>query len=549
MQHYSHKIREVDSMKRLLMTLSIVLCLCDRGRGYQNLDGVWEGEIQDPRRPIVMTVDFTALRVSLSGGAPASMNRPAPNSEGNTVKFEVPGGQQTLSFTGSRAGARISGEVDFGVRRIPFWIERLPPLPPPASRDEAWRQDLDAVLTRFLRYDRSFGEARCEAARARLQKLRATVDRLSDAAITVELARAAALSGNAHTRLYLMRNRTEVRRVPLRVWWFRDELRIVRAAAEHSALLGCRVTAIGQRDVPMVLRQLSDIKAGNASWQRYMSAYFLTSPDILFGAGVIPSPERLPLTINCGGAPRRVEVSPAPLRRSSTPVEAWWDLAPGYPHPESGFKSALPAEKAPLYLQHPERTYRVEYLAEPAIIYLKYNRAQAMREEPMADFIRRVAGLLDEHPVKGFIVDVRFNTGGDAGVGTPLVETLASRLKSALPVVVLTSRATFSAGITHAAQWKQLAQAAIVGESVGDHLDSWSEGGNLVLPNSGLTVHYANGFHGYSQRDYPQFQPYFADLNVATLTPDVEVETTWSDYAAGRDPVFAVAVARIRKSR
>ncbi len=118
-----------------------------------------------------------------------------------------------------------------------------------------------------------------------------------------------------------------------------------------------------------------------------------------------------------------------------------------------------------------------------------------------------------------------------------------------MPVVVLTGRATFSAGITHAAQWKQFAQAAIVGEPVGDHLDMWSEGGNLVLPNSGLTVHYANGFHGYSQRDYPQFQPYFADLNVATITPDVEVEATWSDYAAGRDPVFDAAVARIRKSR
>ncbi len=226
-----------------------------------------------------------------------------------------------------------------------------------------------------------------------------------------------------------MRNRTEVRRVPLRVWWFRDELRIVRAAAEHAALLGCRVTAIGERDVSTVLRQVRDIKAGNASWQRYMSAYFLTSPDILFGAGVLPNPERLPLTINCGGARRRVEISPLPLRRSSTPVEAWRDIAPGYPHSEAGYKSALLTEKAPPYLQHPERNYRIEYLAEPAIIYLQYNRAQAMSAEPMADFIRRVSRLLDEHPVKGVIIDVRFNTGGDAGVGTPLVETLAARLK------------------------------------------------------------------------------------------------------------------------
>ncbi len=101
-------------MKRLLMTLAFALCLCGSARGNQDVDGIWEGEIQDPRRPIVMTVDFTALRVSLSGAAPASLTRPTPTSDENTVKFEVPNGQQTLRFTGSRAGARISGEVDTG---------------------------------------------------------------------------------------------------------------------------------------------------------------------------------------------------------------------------------------------------------------------------------------------------------------------------------------------------------------------------------------------------------------------------------------------------
>ena len=162
----------------------------------------------------------------------------------------------------------------------------------------------------------------------------------------------------------------------------------------------------------------------------------------------------------------------------------------------------------------------------------------------MKDFIVRVTRLLDQHPVKGFIVDVRFNTGGDSGVGTPLVETLAPRLRGT-PVVVITGRATFSAGITHAAQWKQFANASIVGEPVGDSLDLWSEGGNLKLPNSGLTVHYANGFHGYSQKDYPAFKPYFADLNVATLQPDQLIETTWSQYLSGIDPPFEAAVARI----
>ena len=514
----------------------------------QNVDGVWEGEIQDPKRPVVVTADFSALRVSFSGAAPVNMTGLALPGAGNLVRFEVVNGRQTLKFAGTKDAMRITGEVYTGSRRIPFWLELLPSLPKPADRGEAWRQDIDVVLSRFLRYDRSFSEPRRKAARLRLQKLRARVAALPDAAIIVELARAVATSGNAHTRLYLMRNRTEVRRVPIRVWWFGTELRVIRAATEYADLTGCRVIGIGRWDVLSAFRKVRGIKAGNASWQRYMSSYFLTSPDILFGAGVLPNAERLPLTVKCGGRTRRVKVSPSPLRRSSTPVEAWWDLAPGYRYSEAELKSVLTVEKAPLYLQHPDRNYWVEYLSAPAIIYLQYNRAQEMSSDPLSDFIGRVTRILDGNPVKGLIIDVRFNTGGDAGVGTEIFETLNGRLKG-VPVVVLTSRATFSAGITSAAQWKQFANASIVGEPVGDNLDLWSEGGNLILPNSHLTVHYANGFHAYSQRDYPAFQPYFSDLNVATLAPDKIVEVTWSDYVAGQDPLLEAAVTRIQKSR
>ncbi|HYO16197.1 MAG TPA: hypothetical protein VE685_23615 [Thermoanaerobaculia bacterium] len=40
----------------------------------------------------------------------------------------------------------------------PFLLGRLPEPRPVQSREEAWRQDLDVVLTRFLPYDRSFSE-------------------------------------------------------------------------------------------------------------------------------------------------------------------------------------------------------------------------------------------------------------------------------------------------------------------------------------------------------------------------------------------------------
>jgi hypothetical protein len=211
-------------------------------------------------------------------------------------------------------------------------------------------------------------------------------------------------------------------------------------------------------------------------------------------------------------------------------------------------RTALPADAAPLYLKYPDRHYWVEYLSDSDIVYVQYNRSQPMPAEPMVDFIRRVTGLFDSHPVRGLIVDVRFNTGGDLGVGTPLVETLAGLLKGR-PVVAIVGRNTFSAGITHAVQWKQLANAYIVGEPVGDDLDMWAEGGNLLLPNSRLTVHYANGFHTYSKKEYPAFRPYFADFNIESLAPDMGVEPTWPAYMLGHDRALELAITHINKRR
>jgi hypothetical protein len=109
-------------------------------------------------------------------------------------------------------------------------------------------------------------------------------------------------------------------------------------------------------------------------------------------------------------------------------------------------------------------------------------------------------------------------------------------------VYVMTGPATFSAGMSHAAQWKKWANAKLVGEPIGDVLDYFAEGGNLLLPNSKLTVHYANAAHRYSDRDYPERKPYFYELVVGNLDPDMPIETTWKDYISGKDPVLDAIV-------
>jgi hypothetical protein len=505
--------------------------------------GVWEGEIDLPGRPIVLSVDFDKGLGRLSSAGASAFPLDNLKSDEGERRFE-------LRLQGEVVNIRAQDEAD-GLRgtatfadlqgrphaRGSFVLRRLPELPAVRSREEAWRQDLDVAIARFLPYDRSFnGSARAEF-RRRIQDLKASVPDRSDAELMVELARAVALSRNAHTRLYLVRNRTELRRLPIRVWWFRDGLYVVRATEEYKDLLGCRVEEVGDMAIDAAAGMVEGIKPGNAPWQRYMSAYLLTSPEILAGSHVAADAEKVAFGLRCGGRETKREIVPLPLRKSREAVESWWDLSPFSERDGSAPLSALEPGRAPMYLRKPDVHYWFEYLPRSRVLYFQYNRAQEMANGPsLEDFGRDLLAAAGRDDVEALVVDLRFNTGGNGNLATPIMEGLRDRLAKK-KVYVITGRATFSAGVIHAAQWRQWG-AKLVGEHPGDELDFWAEGGNLELPNSKLTIHYSNGFHGHSKRKYPGREPYFLDLNADSLEPDLPVEPTWEDYAAGKDPAL-----------
>lgn len=535
--------------KKFLFILCVALVVAEVAasavaQGTESLKGSWEGVIEAPKRPLVVAVDFNSgtAKLDATGSSSWTIRKLSTN---NDIQFEIALGAQIIQFEGRLRENEIRGSSRTGERVFRFHLERLPVLPSPKDRVEAWHQDLDAVLTRFLQYDRSFSPEARTAFRERVATLRRSLETKSDQHIMVELARAVALSGNAHTRLYLIRNRTEVRRLPIRVWWFKDQLHVVRATQEQTNLLGCRLLGIGALDVAEAAARVRGIQTGNDSWQRYMSVYFLTSPDMLFGAGVIPDPEQVSLKLKCDSESRSVRLEPLPLRRSTSPVEAWWDLAPDSRAENASFMPALRSDVTPPYLRNTRKNYWFEYLPAKRALYVHYNRShQAPDGVTMKEFTEGVLRELEQRRPAALIFDLRFNTGGDLTVGTPLIKTVSEKA-AGVPVFVLTGRATFSAGITHVVQLKQWAKATIVGEPVGDGLDMWSEGGNVLLPNSKLTVHYGNAFHGYSKRAYPD-REILNDYDVDSVAPDVTVEPSWSDYLAGKDPLLEAVLKRIR---
>ena len=359
----------------------------------------------------------------------------------------------------------------------------------------------------------------------------------------VELARAVAGAHNAHTRLYLLRNRQVLRRYPVRVWWFGDDLHVVRAHPEQKDLLGAKIVAIAGRPTADVAALVAPLYTANRSWARYLSCYLLMSPEILKGIGVLTGDGTVELTVESRERKKQVvRVSPMPYERSDQPFEASWDLAATHPGRQGPWLSVLrDTTRLPLYLRHLSTFYWMQRLPESRTLYFQYNRASDQPgSETVGAFGDRLMAELERDAPRKLVIDLRFNTGGNLQLADSLFKRIA-----ALPwaqergrMFVITGRGTFSAGITAVASLHEWTKAVLIGEPVGDGLDTWSEGGNILLPNTKLTLHYADGFHSLSPAEHPENQPYQYDLSVTSLDPDIVVEPTFAQYLANQDPAM-----------
>ena len=497
--------------------------------------GEWEGEV--PRAdawPLFLQIRLEEGATGTGGhlrmlGSRIEFVR--AEKTGAVFRLETAGAKPIL-ITGRIEGAAFVGRLRQGALDLPLRLAPVPQLAKPTSRVEGWTQDLDTLATRFLRADRSFSPAEGLLFQEAMATIRSDLPRLNDAQIVSRIAAAVALAGNGHTRLYLLRNRQELRRLPIRLWWFSDGLYVVRAAAAQRGLLGCRVDAIEGVPARIARDRAAPLFAGTPGWRDYKTTYSLTSPETLHGLGIAADMERIRLDLSACKAAGQHILAPLPLLRSRAAVEAWWDLSPRFQAPAEGWAHLLDGTALPLYLRS-QANYWFEHQPGTGLLYVQYNRSEQTKDESTEAFGTRLLAEIGRRRPTAFVLDLRFNTGGNLHYAEKLMETLVARTEG-MKRFVITGRATFSAGMSAAVPWRRPG-VTFVGEAIGEELDYWAEGGNIPLPYSGLDAHFANGFHSYSPAPCPT-GIWCLDRSIDSLDPHLPATASFADYKAGRDP-------------
>lgn len=380
------------------------------------------------------------------------------------------------------------------------------PLPLPPMTADQWRADVD-YLARELpkRHKNAFHTVTREQFEAAAAALRAKAGAAGDDEMLVALMQTASMVGDGHTYVHLP---SGIHQFPLAIARIEGAHRVVRGAGAAAELVGGKLVRIDDMPLDAAIARVHTIlpQAESDVLMNAFTPQWLVISEVLHGLGVTKSAATARYTAVLDGTERTAEVSA--IDASAKPE---WKTAAANP---------------PLYRQRPTDNFWFEWLPDAQTVYVNWRRYDDLRKNS-----RELWDFVDSHPVKKIAIDLRQNGGGDYHVGRKyMVDELARRPK--LRGYVITGGRTFSAALKNSIDFRQIAHATLVGETIGERPNSYSENDELRLPNSRLEVSYSTRYYTFLPGDE------------GLVVPDKEIEQTWAEWVAGKDPVMEWVVGQ-----
>lgn len=383
----------------------------------------------------------------------------------------------------------------------------------PSLTKEQWRKDLQYLAKELPRRHKNAFHTVSEGQFGRaVAELDAAIPSLEEHEILVGLRRIVAMVGDAHTAVAPPEN---FHCYPSTLYWFGNELRVLRTSAGYKRALGTRVVGVGGLNLAQATARVNTlIPRENEQFLRYGNTSLLPFAEVLHALKIAPDLKRAQWTFE-----------------DTEGKQFSLDMEAAAPDAKVEWLSTL--KEVPLYRQRFNELMWVTAPPDSQTVYL------SLKAYPDASTFQRVAeetfNLLDRSQSRRLIIDVRQSNGGDfvkfrSHVLKKLKERAAFRKPNSLFIII--GRGTISAAMMNAIETRQEMNAILVGEPSGSKPNSYSENDEFTLPNSRLEV-------SYSTRYYK-----LQDNNLPSLMPDKLLEPVWELYTAGRDAAIEWILAQ-----
>ena len=382
-----------------------------------------------------------------------------------------------------------------------------------STTKEQWRQDLQ-YLARELprRHKNAFHTISKKEFERAVAELDAAIPTLQEHEILVRLRRIVAMIGDAHTALAPSKT---FNRFPLTLYWFGNELRVLRTTATYKRALGAHVVGIGGLSLADAIGRVNTlVPQENDQFLRASNVSLINFAEVLHALKIVPDVKRAQWMFE-----------DAEGTSFSLELEA---VAP-----DAKIEWLSTLKEVPLYRERLNELMWFTLLSDSQTVYLN------LKVYPDASTFKRVSEelfkIIDSSQSKRLIIDVRQSNGGDfIKFRSHLLKELKQRpaFRKQASLFVITGRGTISAAMVNAIDLRNELNAILVGEPTGSKPNSYSENDGMRMPNSRLEV-------SYSTRLYK-----FQDIDTPAVMPDKLIEPTWATYPQGRDPVMEWILAQ-----
>jgi hypothetical protein len=382
----------------------------------------------------------------------------------------------------------------------------------PVLTAEEWRQDVAYFAKEIATQHRDpyhfTSKAKFDQAVANLRK---RAPSMKGYEVIVGLQHLAALIGDGHT---FLDTRGLYQRFPLQVFWFGNDLRVVRAAAEYRQALGAKIIAIGSFSIDDVQRRLQQLIPQDENQWHVLneSAAQIMNVEPLAALGVLPQPGAANFTFQDATGHRfTLRIRPAPAG--------------------TGDSGEVAESPVPLPFQHPDDPLWFTYLAESKTVYVDFRSYPGLKRRSA-----RLWAYIAQHPVNRLIIDMRWNGGGDYTTGRQYLlykVIYMPALNRAGHLFVITGRGAFSAGMVNITDFRRETEAVLVGEPTGARPNAYQENYWFTLPHSKLRVSCASLKY--------RFQP---GSDIDAVYPDRRMDPDWRLFSAGKDAALQWILAQ-----
>jgi len=399
--------------------------------------------------------------------------------------------------------------------------------PAKEEKCKAWKGDIEYLKTELpKRHKNLFFRTDKRTFEGKLNDLSNNLSDKTDLEIVLSLQKIIAEMGDDHTGIDYQPITQNAGIFALTLYWFSDGLHVLGALSSYESALGGRITAINDIPIAEVTSRLSSLLAKtNDALLKHRIPNMLPSIALLRHFDIITGDSAKFTFVNQAGITESLLIEKLDITKLG---------------PNMRFVGFTP-ESYPLCWQNRNALFWSRFLEEDRILYAQYNRCWGKELEEMhgskikaeglpsfTDFTSKILKDLKKPETEKFVLDLRFNPGGSSPQGTKFameVGKIANINKKGRLFVIIGKR-TYSSAVINAIAFRKHTEAILIGEPTSGRPNHFGEVKKFKLPNSGLFVSYSTKYFKYLDED-PD-----------SLIPDITAETSFKDFASGKDPAL-----------